>query len=281
MPPTVKHQTPGSLFGVLNLSADKGLQLGDNRIRLLELIDELGSLSQAAKAVPMSYRAAWDALDEMNNLANEAIVVRVTGGKNGGGTQLTPYGKQTVALYRAIQSEYDDILQLIQQTLTQTNQQQSEYLNVDQLRHLLRRIGLRSSARNQIVGKVVGLRTSAVDFEVTLEIGEGLHLISIITEESAQSMDIRLGQELYALVKSSSVMINTDPSLKLSPRNQLWGDISRIQLGQVNSEVTLSLPGNKTICAVITTESVQKLNLTEGMRACAVFKASSALLCRF
>lgn len=280
MPPTVKHQTPGSLFGALNLSADKGLQLGDNRIRLLELINELGSLSQAAKAVPMSYRAAWDALDEMNNLANEAIVVRVTGGKNGGGTQLTPYGKQTVALYRAIQSEYDDILQRIQDSLIQANHEQSEYLDIDQLRYLLRRIGLRSSARNQIVGKVVGLRTSPVDFEVTLEIGDGLHLISIITEESAQSMDIRLGQELYALVKSSSVMINTDPSLKLSPRNQLWGEISRIQLGQVNSEITLSLPGNKTICAVITTESVQHLNLKEGMRACAVFKASSALLCR-
>ena len=127
-----------------------------------------------------------------------------------------------------------------------------EYLDIDQLRHLLRRISLRSSARNQIVGKVVGLRTSAVDFEVTLDIGNGLELISVITQESAHTLNLSIGQELYALVKSSSVMINTDRSLKLSPRNQMWGEITRIQSGQVNSEVTLALPGNKTICAVIT-----------------------------
>ena len=109
MPSPSRSSKSSSLFGELTLSADPGLNLGDNRIRLLELIDELGSLSQAAKAVPMSYRAAWDALNEMNNLASEPLVIRVTGGKNGGGTQLTPYGKQTIALYRAIQSEYDDM----------------------------------------------------------------------------------------------------------------------------------------------------------------------------
>lgn len=276
-----KVSKSSSLFGEITLSSDPGLNLGDNRIRLLELIDELGSLSQAAKAVPMSYRAAWDALNEMNNLASEPLVIRVTGGKNGGGTQLTPYGKQTIALYRAIQSEYDEMFQRVQQLLTRSNQQQAEYLDIDQLRYLLRRISLRSSARNQIVGKVIGLRTSAVDFEVSLDIGNGLTLISVITQESAQTLNLSIGQEIYALVKSSSVMINTDDALKLSPRNQLWGEITRIQLGQVNSEVTLSLPGNKTICAVITTPSVEALNLKEEMQVCAVFEASSVLLCSF
>ena len=48
--------------------------LGDKRIRLLEAIDQQGSISQAAKAVPMSYKAAWDAVDDMNNVAPQPLV---------------------------------------------------------------------------------------------------------------------------------------------------------------------------------------------------------------
>ena len=54
--------------------------------RLLEAIDLYGSISQAAKHVPLSYKAAWDAVDAMNNLADTPLVERSTGGKAGGGT---------------------------------------------------------------------------------------------------------------------------------------------------------------------------------------------------
>jgi molybdenum-dependent DNA-binding transcriptional regulator ModE len=57
--------------------------LGDTRIRLLEAIDRYGSISQAAKAVPLSYKAAWDAVDAMNNLAEAPLVERSVGGKHG------------------------------------------------------------------------------------------------------------------------------------------------------------------------------------------------------
>jgi len=55
--------------GSLSVNTEVGAFLGDTRIRLLEAIGRLGSISRAAKAVPMSYKAAWDALDAMNNLA--------------------------------------------------------------------------------------------------------------------------------------------------------------------------------------------------------------------
>ena len=91
------HHMTGALLGELKLCTEVGPSLGDTRIHLLEAIDRLGSLTQAAKSIPLSYRAAWDALDEMNNLAEQPLVVRTTGGKNGGGTLLTAYGKQTDA----------------------------------------------------------------------------------------------------------------------------------------------------------------------------------------
>ena len=82
---TIVHR----LRGKLEVDTEFGTFLGDTRIRLLEAIDQHGSISQAAKAVPISYKAAWDAVDAMNNLADQPLVVRSTGGKNGGGTQLT------------------------------------------------------------------------------------------------------------------------------------------------------------------------------------------------
>ena len=274
--------TPPALLGELKLCTEVGPSLGDTRIQLLEAIERLGSLSQAAKSIPMSYRAAWDALDEMNNLAEQPLVIRTAGGKNGGGTQLTAYGKQTVALYRALQAEYQQVLERVQQQLqNKPYQQDDNFYDITQFRRLLRRISMRSSARNQFVGTVVALRTAPVDFEVTLQLDDNVQLIAIITRESAESLGIAMGQELYALVKSSSVMLVTDRRLKLSPRNQLWGHISKIHRGPVNSEVVINLPGDKTVCAVVTTESADNMQLQENQEACAAFKASAVLLCSY
>ena len=79
-------KTPPVLHGKLSLDTAMGAFLGDTRIKLLEAIALHGSISQAAKTVPLSYKAAWDAIDAMNNLAPEPLVIRTTGGKHGGGT---------------------------------------------------------------------------------------------------------------------------------------------------------------------------------------------------
>ena len=54
---------------------------GKNRIDLLAQIDATGSITAAARAVGMSYKGAWDAIDAMNNLAGEPLVLRAAGGK--------------------------------------------------------------------------------------------------------------------------------------------------------------------------------------------------------
>ena len=56
-------------------------------------IGNYGSITQAAKAVGISYKTAWDAVDVMNNLSGDVLVESATGGKGGGGTQLTAAGK--------------------------------------------------------------------------------------------------------------------------------------------------------------------------------------------
>ena len=73
---------------------------GASRIGLLAAIGETGSITSAAKAVGMSYKGAWDAVDTMNNLAGEPLVVRSTGGKGGGGTTLTPRALKLIDTFR-------------------------------------------------------------------------------------------------------------------------------------------------------------------------------------
>jgi molybdate transport repressor ModE-like protein len=60
----------------------------------LEAIDRRGSISQAAKDVDLSYKAAWDAVDAMNNLAEQPLLIRAIGGQHGGGSYLTAHGRE-------------------------------------------------------------------------------------------------------------------------------------------------------------------------------------------
>ncbi|WP_324778107.1 winged helix-turn-helix domain-containing protein, partial [Ralstonia pickettii] len=74
------------LDGTIWLRAGEDNWGGRGRIELLAAIGQTGSITAGAKAVGLSYKAAWDAIDTMNNLAGEPLVVRTTGGKGGGGS---------------------------------------------------------------------------------------------------------------------------------------------------------------------------------------------------
>lgn len=63
------------------------------------------------------------------------------------------------------------------------------------------------SARNQLKGKVVSIIPGAVNTEVEVELRDGQRLVSIITKSSAESLDIKIGDEISAIVKASSVML--------------------------------------------------------------------------
>ena len=80
-------------------------RIGPGKIQLLENIEACGSISAAGRAMDMSYKRAWDLVDEINRICRQAAVKRQTGGRNGGGTTLTPFGVSLVARYRKIERE--------------------------------------------------------------------------------------------------------------------------------------------------------------------------------
>ena len=89
----------------VRIDLDREGRIGPGKIELLENIRKLGSISAAGRAMDMSYKRAWDLVDEINRICRQAAVERQTGGKNGGGAALTPFGISLVARYRKIERE--------------------------------------------------------------------------------------------------------------------------------------------------------------------------------
>ncbi|MGF6964068.1 molybdate transport system regulatory protein [Paraburkholderia sp. WC7.3g] len=248
---------------------------GAARIALLAAIGETGSITSAAKAVGISYKGAWDAVDTMNNLAGEPLVVRLTGGKGGGGTTLTPRAVKLIDTFRAVEREHRRFLERAGAAI-------GEGFATDW--DLIGRIGVKTSARNQFYGKVSAIARGTVNDEVTLALPGGHSIVAVLTHESTEALGLAVGVAAFALIKASWVVLlvardgDGDAPLKLSARNQLRGTVQSVKRGAVNAEVSLGLEGGAVITAVVTNGSVDTLGLQEGARAVAVFKASSVIL---
>jgi molybdate transport system regulatory protein len=89
----------------VRIDLDAEGRIGPGKIQLLENIHSCGSISAAGRAMDMSYKRAWDLVDEINRICRHAAVERQTGGKNGGGALLTPFGMALVARYRKIERD--------------------------------------------------------------------------------------------------------------------------------------------------------------------------------
>lgn len=265
-----------ALLGRLSLDTPGGMLAGSHRIQLLEAVGEHGSITRAAKAVPMSYKAAWDAIDAMNNLSEQPLVERTTGGRQGGGTRLTDAGRGLIAMYRALEREQQGALDRLRPQLVK--QRGGAAPNVAQVRTLLRRLSVSTSARNQFVGQVALLRESKLSVEVVIALDAHVRIAAGVTSDSARALGLVVGSPVLALVKASSVMLGVGDGLITSARNHLSGTVSRVVAGPISAEVTLALAQGRSVTAGITRESLDRLGLAKGKPASALFKASSVIL---
>lgn len=87
----------------LRINLDPEGRIGPGKIELLEHIAAFGSISAAARNMKMSYKHAWDLVEDMNRVFGKPLVSAQSGGRNGGGAELTPVGLSVVSRFRAIE----------------------------------------------------------------------------------------------------------------------------------------------------------------------------------
>ncbi len=269
MPPRRPKHDRLELRGALWITAGGESLGGHGRIGLLRAIAEHGSITQAAKAVGLSYRAAWDAVETMNQRVGEPLVQRTTGGRGGGSTRLTPRGERLIQRFDTMSAIHERFVKLLD----------DEAIDAAHDISPLRLLNMKTSARNQFLGTVSAVRSGAVNDEVELRLPGGARIVAIITRDSATALGLRLHLQAFALVPSAAVIVATElGDAKLSARNALAGTVSAVTPGAVNAEVILDVDGGEHIVATVTQASVAALGLAPGVRATAVFKASSVIL---
>lgn len=254
---------------IVGFRSEDGIEISDQRIRLLEAIDTMGSISAAARTVGLTYRGAWDAVSAINGLANQPLVLGRTGGRSGGGASLTEDGRRFLRAVQTIRRELHRHAHIISIEL-------GSDLAVPALswRHMMR-----TSARNMLLCTVAEVKHGAVNAEIDLTVSESIKLVAIITEESVKSLELAPGREVFALIKSSFVLLAPEAEVgRTSARNVLRGTVARREDGAVNSEIILDLGDGKSIASIITKESAGSLDFKVGERACALIKASHIIL---
>jgi len=239
----------------------------EKRIELLYAIEKHGSISKAAKAVPMSYKSAWEAVDTMNSLSPEPIVHRETGGKDGGGTTITAYGLILLENYAVLKEEHTRFLERLSEL---TDMQSGAFKTIG-------RLAMQISARNQIQAQVISVESANVNAKVHVKLKSGQVLVSVITKEAVENLHIEEKQTVTAIFKSSSVLLSTSENEK-SEENRLKGIVTKIDTDIGNAKVLVDIGNHDTIISVVSKDVFEKMELKEGSSVIAMIKANDIML---
>ena len=234
-PPEAPPLAPAAAAGP-SLSASLSLGSGDQhwgterRMTLLAAIGTEGSISAAARKVGLSYKAAWDAVDLMNGLAGGLLVERVTGGKRGGGAQLTDRARALLAWYQAAQTEH----QRFMDSLARFGPEGARHL------HLLHSMTLQTSARNCYEGIIDTITPGRVNDRIRLDLGNAVALTATLTHASTERLGLAPGRRALAFLKAQVVRIR--PLTDAAQTQNCWpGQIGQRVDDDNVSEITLDL----------------------------------------
>lgn len=206
----------------------------DKRIEILRLVGESGSISQAARQARVSYKAAWQAIDTLTNLAGVALVERAVGGSGGGGATLTPAGQKLLAMAGLLNETRSQVLSAFK----------SNELLLPRALPALPYMSVRTSMRNQLPCQVGKLQVRGQMARVYLNLAGGALLVSRITKASVELLGLQKGQAVLALCKATAVTVTAQSRAATAPGVQdLNGKAVRISRGVSGDEVSLQLDG--------------------------------------
>lgn len=213
----------------------------DKRIEVLRLIGMTGSISEAARRADVSYKAAWQAIHTLTNLAGVELVDCSVGGSGGGGARLTAAAEQLLDAAGQIEHARQLVLARFRGGAAQA----------------AAGVGLRTSMRNNLrcaVQWLDVLQTTDPLVHVVLQLHDGAQIASTITRESCELLDLQPGRAVLALCKATAVAVSAVPrpgtqsprnTPILDARNFFEGKVDRVTRGVHKDEVVLSLAGGQ------------------------------------
>lgn len=227
--------------------------LGSGRIELLEQIEKTGSIHAAAKAMKMSYKAAWERINSMNMLAEHPLIERTTGGKGGGGTKLTPYAHELISLFHRFAELHKQFIDRFAEAGD----------DPERLARILGRTFLTTSARNQLPAVLESVEIVGTQAHLSLLLHGHDKLFSTITAKSVQNMGLIPGCDIYAIIKSSDILLSKDSSDLKITTNTFLSSVISIENDGPTSEVTVILPGKTKLITVVDIQDNRQYSVGE------------------
>lgn len=208
-------------------------QLVDKRINILRRIHETGSISEAARLSNVSYKAAWQALETLTNLAGVPLVEKEVGGSKGGGTKLTASGLTVLELSEKLTRAREAVLMEFASRVT------PELVPLSSAT-------LRTSMRNQFPVTVMHIARGPALVRVLMRIDDVNTLKATLTQESAQLLGLNQGERALALFKATSVEIahRVEP---VKGSSVISGTVIRSARQDKGGEITLRLAGGTSL----------------------------------
>lgn len=234
---------------------DRGF-IGPGRVELLQNIQIHGSISKAAQAMKMSYKAAWDSVDIMNKLSTKPLVTKITGGKGGGGTVITAHAKELIHAFNEISSLYRNYFEVLSDSF---NEQLSDEIYEEPV-------------FSRLSGTIFGKKNIDENFELLIKLNSGQILTSIETKKFVIEKDLDINDEINLLIETNNIVLTKQP-LENSARNLLKGHIIKINDNGINANISVNCGNEDIINAKITSASCEKLDLHPNDNVYAQFKA--------
>jgi molybdate transport system regulatory protein len=223
----MEKTVPSPAAPAVSFAGALGHERADKRIEILQGIARSGSISQAAREAGISYKAAWQALDTLTNLAGVPLVSRAVGGAGGGGASLTVEGRRLLEAAQQVELARAEVLSRFAQGGASG---------------ALAQLAVRTSMRNQMPCRVAALQPQGQIVRVQLALPGGALLASRITRESAQLLMLRPGLPVLALCKATAVAVSAGGAAHEPPgRNLLPGRARRVSRGGTGDEVSAEL----------------------------------------
>ena len=205
-----------------------GHGMSDKRIDILRGIGRTGSISQAAREAAVSYKAAWQAVATLTNLAGVPLVDRAVGGAGGGGASLTAHGRHLLELADA---------------LARARREVQSRAGAAGAGSAVARLSIRTSMRNQLPATVQSIESTGRIVRVALLLGGMQPMVARITQESVELLGLAKGMEAIALCKATAVRIDRAPTTRRARGNQLAGVVQGVARGESGDEIAMALEG--------------------------------------